>query len=427
MRKINTEILNFDRMIPSLLLLTWAFFLASNDTRFILLAVWAFLIAASQSKELFIMLGVLFIPAAIVKGQDQSSALPKLKFNGDFRLRFENTTKQEPNSVNPDILESRFREVVRFRAGLNSQINDKINFGVRVATGSPDDPNTADVTLGNFVDDLAISLDQVYLEYYSNGLLVSGGKIKNPFMSTDLVWDGDVNPQGVSASYSVPSQGNVAAKVIGLYSIVDEATIYPDSYMWGGQVQLALTASPDLGITLAGGFYDYTIKNLSHADAGDTRSNYLTTVSNGGSVQSMYLSDFNLIDIIGMVDYRGFSEKYPLRVRANFVKNNGAEVDEDSGYMLDLFLGRASVRNNLRFQYGYAKLETDAVLAAFSNDNTTLASNYEQHTVSVDYVVLDNTTLNLTWYYFRRNKVDPALELDNDFISRIRLNAVVGF
>lgn len=28
MRKINTEILNFDRMIPSLLLLTWAFFLS---------------------------------------------------------------------------------------------------------------------------------------------------------------------------------------------------------------------------------------------------------------------------------------------------------------------------------------------------------------------------------------------------------------
>ena len=46
-------------------------------------------------------------------------------------------------------------------------------------------------------------------------------------------------------------------------------------------------------------------------------------------------------------------------------------------------------------------------------------------TLTIDYVVLRHTTLNLTWYLYRRNKL---VENDsNEFVSRIRLNAVVNF
>jgi hypothetical protein len=359
--------------------------------------------------------------------QAQIDLSQKLKFNGDFRLRFESTTKQEPGAT-PDILDPRYREVVRFRAGLSSRINENINFGVRLATGSPDDPNTADVTLGNFVDDLAVSLDRVYLELKHQGLTLSGGKIANPFLRTDLVWDGDVNPQGVAASYAVTGSGKFTPKFTGMYAIIDEQTTNPDSYMWGGQVQFSMQPDPDWSLTLAGGVYDYTIKSLTNADAGDTRSNNLTTVSTTtASAVTTYLSDFNLLDAIAIIEYRGAGQRTPVRFSGNFVKNNGAAVDDDMGFMFDLFVGRASQRKDLRFRYGYAKLETDAVLAAFSNDNTTLASNYQQHTVTIDYVALDNTTLNLTWYLFRRNKVETGSGIDNDFISRLRLNAVVKF
>ena len=107
------------------------------------------------------------------------------------------------------------------------------------------------------------------------------------------------------------------------------------------------------------------------------------------------------------------------------MKNLGAEVDEDQGFMLDLFIGRASKKNDMRFRYGYSQTETDAVLAAFSNDNTTIATNYIQHTLTIDYVALKNTTFNLTWYLHRRNKLEPTDS--NEFISRLRLNAVVKF
>jgi hypothetical protein len=81
----------------------------------------------------------------------------------------------------------------------------------------------------------------------------------------------------------------------------------------------------------------------------------------------------------------------------------------------------------LRFQYGYAKVETDAVLAAFSHDNTTIATNYEQHTLGIDYVAVENTTLNVTLYFYRRDQFTPAPGVENEFFTRLRVNALVGF
>ena len=95
--------------------------------------------------------------------------------------------------------------------------------------------------------------------------------------------------------------------------------------------------------------------------------------------------------------------------------------------MLDLFVGRASSVNDVRFNYGYAQAERDAFLDAFSNDNTTIASNYKQHTFTIDYVPLNNTVFNLTWYLFRENKLAEGVADTDQFVSRLRLNAVVNF
>jgi len=361
----------------------------------------------------------LFVAASPVQGQTDGPL--GLNFFGDFRLRFERTTKQEPGEVPDVISDPRNRGVVRFRLGVTKKINEWVNFGARLATGSPDDPNTSDVTLGDFVNDLTISLDRVYLELTHQNFFFTGGKFANPFRTTELVWDGDVNPQGVAASYIFSGLGKITPKLTGMYYIVDEQTLNPDSYMWGGQMQFSIHPGPDWSLTLAGAYYDYKIKSLTNAGAGDLLSNYLT------ASRTAYLSDFDLLDIIAMVEYRGLSERFPIRFVGDYVKNRGAEVNEDSGFGLDLYVGRSSKKNDVRFQYGYAKTETDAVLAAFSHDNTTIATNYEQHTLGIDYVAVENTILNLTLYFYRRDKFEPIPGVENEFFSRLRVNALVSF
>lgn len=349
-----------------------------------------------------------------------------LNFAGDFRVRHETTTKQEPGTL-PDIRDPRNREVVRFRFGINRRINGIFNFGARLATGSPDDPNTTDVTLGDFVNDLSISLDRAYMEVSYKNLFVTGGKFANPFRTTEMIWDGDVNLQGFGASYTLANSGKVTPKLTGVYHITDETTNRADSYMLGGQLQFAIKASDNLSLTLAGAYYDHTIKSLVNANSGDIATNFLN------STGDEYLSDFDLIDAIAAIDYRGFSERFPLRIVGDFVKNRGAADSpsgkQDAGFNVEVYLGKTAKKNDIRFHYAFVKTETDAVLAAFSHDNTTLATNYIQHTLAVDYVVQENTVLNLTLYRYRRNELE-AVEttgFENDSFMRLRLNALVGF
>jgi hypothetical protein len=351
-----------------------------------------------------------------------------VKFKSDFRLRYENNNNLLPNPARTAD-NTRSRAVVRFRTGIAKNINEYIGFGARLTTGDPNDPNTADVTLGNFLNDLTVSLDRAYLDVRREGFYASGGKFANPFRRTDLVWDGDVNPQGAAASYALTRSAKITPKLTGIFFIIDEFSSQEiqDSRMGGGQLELGFHPRSDLGVTVAGGYYDYDIDRLGNGDEdGDARSNNIVRDENGDPVLPVrYVSDFDLLDIIGVVEHRGFSERYPIRLVGDYVKNLGANVPEDQGFMIDLFVGKTSKRHDTRFRYGYSQCERDAVLAAFSNDNTTIPTNYEQHTVTADYVVLDDTTLNVTWYYHRElDNVDP----DRDgWVSRIRLNAVIKF
>ena len=209
------------------------------------------------------------------------------RFNGDFRLRYERTTNQESGAT-PDRLEPRNREVVRFRAGVERRLNGVFDFGVRVTTGNQDDPNSSDVTLGEFLDDFTISLDRAYLGVRLGDLFLTGGKFANPFLRTDLVWDGDVNPQGAGARYTYSGSQNITPSLTAIYFIVDESTVQEDSFMWGAQAELFSRLNVDWSVRLSGAFYDYTINSLDAADAGDIRGNRMTLDS------TALFSDFDL-------------------------------------------------------------------------------------------------------------------------------------
>lgn len=382
-----------------------------------------------------LVLTVSLVFASMAYGQDTG-----LKFSGDFRLRYETNSNLLPNP--PRIQDNtRNRAVVRFRAGVTKNFNEYLGFGVRLTTGDPDDPNTADVTLGNFLNDLTVSLDRAYMDVRHEGLYAAGGKFANPFRRTDLVWDGDVNPQGATANYTLKRLQRVTPKLTGIYFIIDEFSTQEiqDSRMGGGQLEFDLKPSENFSLMLSGAYYDYDIDVVGGSGldrlGGDVRSNRVVRDSIGDPIVPLqYVSDFDLLDIVATAEHRGFNERFPIRLVGDYVKNlgargpNGEELsfsDQDQGFGVDLFVGKTSNPGDVRFRYGYAQCETDAVLAAFSHDNTTIPTNYEMHTVTLDYALLTDTSLNATWYYHRlldRGPNDP-----DQWVSRLRLNAVVRF
>ena len=341
-----------------------------------------------------------------------ASAASRLVIGGDLRTRYELNfgSRNAPD---------RNREVLRARLRASYAAAPWLTIGMQLVLGDPDDPNTADLTLSDFDDDLPVALDQLYMRARFGGLTLTGGKFANPFTRTELVWDGDVNPQGLSASYARALGGGATARANGLYFIIQESAAGPDSNMVGGQVAVEQVAVGPARVDVAVGYYDYRLRDLTGADAGDFRSNRV--------VAGRYLSDFDLLDVVASLTYGGLGPRWPLRLTGDFVRNFGTDAARGTGFGVDFVAGRSTTKGDLRFTYGYAQTAVDAVFAAFSHDNLALATNYLQHTIAVDYRVANNILLNTTLYHYRPKDRAFAVGLPDDWLERLRLNLVVEF
>ena len=338
-----------------------------------------------------------------------------LDFSGDLRLRYEGNFGDR-GAVD------RSRGVIRGRLRASYALADWLSVGGQLVTGDPDDPESSDVSLGNFDDDLQFALDQAYIQAKVGDLTVVGGKFANPFERTELVWDGDVFPQGVGVSYRVPLGQDAAIRASGLIFLVDERADGPDSTMVGGQLAITTKVGEALRLGFAGGYYDYRLKSLAGADAGDFRSNLLAPDG------LAYLSDFNLVDAVASLTYTGLGERWPVQLVGDYVRNVGAATDADTGYSGAITIGRAVRRNDWRLGYTYMSADTDAVLAAFSHDNLALATNYEMHGLSADFVAFTSVVLNATVYHYRvKDPSGPGGGIPGDWRQRLRLNLLVTF
>ncbi|HMU22339.1 MAG TPA: putative porin, partial [Sphingorhabdus sp.] len=304
--------------------------------------------------------------------------------------------------------------------GATYDVNKILSVGARLVTGDPDDPNTSDITLSNFDDDLNVALDQAYVRAKFGQLELTAGKIPQTFRKTEMVWDDDVNPQGVSAKYDVRLGGQASITARGLYFVIDENAAMADSTMIGAQAGLDLHPGKDWTVQLSGAWYDYRLRSLAGGDNGDFGGNLR-------NAQGGYLSDFNIIDILGSVRWVGLAARWPLTITANFVHNNGAIAHEGGGLALLASMGRTSTPGDWQFGYTYMKTDADAVLAAFSHDNITLSTDYVQHGIATDYVLRPNVRLNATYYRFHPQHSAVLRGAMDQWSNRLRLNLLLGF
>ncbi|RYY29394.1 MAG: hypothetical protein EOP62_00710 [Sphingomonadales bacterium] len=354
------------------------------------------------------------ISPPIAVAAEVAPAAPRLLVSGDFRLR------EEFNWSDEDAAD-RNRTVMRARLRASYAVNDLVTVGTQISTGDPGDPNSTDLTVSDFVNDLTVSLDQAFARVNLGNLTLWGGKFADPFRRTDLVWDGDVNPQGVAATYRQPLAEGATLDARALYFILNESVAGTGSDMLGGQLSLTVPVG-QWGIELSGGYYDYRLRSIAGADAGDFRSNLLRP-------DGTYLSDFNLGDVIATATWHGLGESWPIGILGEYVHNFGsARKRADDGYSVELFAGRVVRQGDWRFGYNYAESQNESVLAAFSHDNLGFATNYKLHALTVDHVLMAGTILNLTAYRYK--PLDPlyaGANQPNDWLNRVRLNLLFNF
>jgi hypothetical protein len=338
----------------------------------------------------------------------------RLNVSGDLRLRGQGDWSDDDGK-------NRASMQVRGRLGATFAVNDRITIGARLATGDSNDPNSTDVQLSNWLDDLEVSLDMAYVQFNFDNLTLYGGKMPQPFARTDLVWDGDVNPQGLAATWRQPLAGGGTLRANGLAFVVDESAGGPDSTMLGAQLGYESAARGNWKFDVHGAYYHYNLGSIAGADSGDFRSNLLGPDGN-------YLSEFHLANLLMGVTWGGLGERWPLRLVADYVHNTGAATDADTGYGTDLILGKASAPGDWRFTYGHSVAQTDAVLAAFSHDNIGIATNYRLHSLTVDYVPTPSTMLSAYWYHYKPySALDAGANDPGDWLDRLRIAFLVNF
>ena len=115
--------------------------------------------------------------------------------------------RQESISIqNRDPERAADRQRIRARVGFVSQVNADVEAGVRIASGNSNDARSTNQDLDNYFVKKDLWLDRAYVNWHPSavpGLKLIGGKMAQPWISEEqLIWDDDVNPEGVAALYS---------------------------------------------------------------------------------------------------------------------------------------------------------------------------------------------------------------------------------
>ena len=141
-----------------------------------------------------------------------SKQLGSITFSGDLRLRYEFLHGQlnaQANAQNPAIigneLSARNRLRMRARLAVRGRFGEQFDWGLRLATGSFSDAASGNQTLTDFFNRKPFALDQAYLTYRPKavpGLQLQGGKFEAPWMKTELIFDVDIQHEGLNESYS---------------------------------------------------------------------------------------------------------------------------------------------------------------------------------------------------------------------------------
>ncbi len=130
-----------------------------------------------------------------------SSSLVEFKLSGDLRMRYESNSQTPELATGAAALNNETsRQRFRFRFNGDMVLQKGWTAGFALESGQASD--SANQTFTGGADDYGVYIARAYVGWQPNANWAFVlGKQKNPFYSTDMRWDADINPQGVYENY----------------------------------------------------------------------------------------------------------------------------------------------------------------------------------------------------------------------------------
>lgn len=268
------------------------------------------------------------------------------KFKGDFRYRYENISTGGDTSKD--------RQRVRLRVGAYGTVNDYVDYGIRLATGGSSATSAnQDIDGGTKKE---IMLDLYYVDLHPEMLRGSHlimGKMPQPWVArTGLIWDGDLNPEGLALTYKT-GWTNGFNLMANAGSFVVKEDKGDDLQLWAGQIAGEKKVG-DAKVIL--GVSDFYYQNADNKGAGLT-----TSGANTAGTQ------FHLIEGFGTVSTK--IADLPVSFNGQYVMNVEAASGDDTAYLFGFSVGKAKNKGDWEVGYNYRDTGADAVPDGFNDSD----------------------------------------------------------
>ncbi len=391
-----------------------------------------------------------------------------IKLKGDLRLRAENIAYADRNLSNSyldvseindaggfgkadrpflNITEDRERLRARARIALEAKVSTNTKASFRLSTGNTTNPVSTNQTLGNSGNRYQVVMDQAYLNYKAytfEGFQWGGfwgGRMPNPWIHTDLVWDSDLAFEGVAATFymnliradgldDVAEYGPKLFFTLGAFPLQERELSSEDKWLYGSQIGLDWLFSNQSKLIVALGYYNFDNvigkRNdpLNDPDGLLTQETAPEFMQKGNSLFDILdnpndldadllglAADYNLLNPTIVIDVAHFAP-YHIVLYLDYVKNIGYEQEEVSsratqvsgseveGYQIKLLAGWPTVTKyrDWQFYLAFKHLEADAVLDAFTDSDFHLGgTDTEGWLAGFQYGLDDNTWISVRW------------------------------
>jgi len=289
-----------------------------------------------------------------------------LKLYGDFRGRYEYFSSENDAFVT----RNRFR--YRLRAGLTYTMFDQFEAGFRLTSSDAVGTTGGDPISGNtsFQDDASkkfLYVDTAYGRWYALNTpewttALTVGKMDNPFVFSDMVFDGDYTPEGASVQMGHVFNDQHSVRLNGGAFVMDEiGASSDDPFFFGAQVRWDAKWNQRLassaGVAGLSVLNDQNLANGSvpNVNRGNTRNAAGAPQYNFNPIEADLALTYSL-DRVPL--YPG---TFPIKVGGDYIINPAAPSGADNyGYSAGITFGKAGKKGTWEVAYTYKWLGANA-------------------------------------------------------------------
>ncbi len=391
----------------------------------------------------------------ILQDAQMQPAMPawmkNLKFSGDFRLQYEhihingrNGPKWpvgDPAGIRQPKDRNRIRMSLRF--GFTKTWWDKqMEVGFRLVTGSatsepwagnvrvwsnPDGsiPTTTLQTMTGTFSKKPVWFDLMYAKYkpkWAKGLTITGGKMFNPFKTkTLMMWDADINPEGLTLHYQAPFFGDFKPYTAFGFWMIEENALSPDAgdtlrdvTLWTYELGLDWQINQDMAY-----FFGVTYYQFDHMDA---TTYYIPTAGVDGAWRNAMgfpAVDYSLVEMTTRFKWKMLN--LPWQAWFSWVHNYADDYttrkwaasdrhfqDDPDAYGMGIKVGKNKKKGDWSTSYTYLWEEYASVIRGFT-DGFFGGPNRKGHILRGKYNIDDFLTISCSLFLS-----DPIHTNDNN-------------